>query len=276
MTATPTPLRERCKALVAKWRGPLHGQSSRVGEGARRAYRQCADKLDAALSARDEAGAVAYDRELVADMLGELVYDEGYGMKSRSAYTVEAIEEQVRLLREADNAEAARVGTVSIATPPASGKAGAVGKLQAFKDYVHQRLDAMGVPVDPESPHKAAGCRIGGRLDYVEANLATPAGSGAWTVDRLTVEVEKRLCAVLGREWSAAGISIETLLADVARRLAAVAPAGMVLVPRKLTSAMIRAFGDAPSHFDEREELQLAWDAMLAAAPTPPATAGQE
>jgi DNA repair exonuclease SbcCD ATPase subunit len=43
--------------------------------------------------------------------------------------------------------------------------------LQAFKNYVHQRLDEAGVPKDPESPHKAAGCRIGGRLDEVFAKL---------------------------------------------------------------------------------------------------------
>jgi hypothetical protein len=40
-------------------------------------------------------------------------------------------------------------------------------KLLAFKAYVHSRLDAAGVPVDPDSPHKADGCRIGGRLDIV-------------------------------------------------------------------------------------------------------------
>lgn len=34
----------------------------------------------------------------------------------------------------------------------------------AFKSYVHQRLDAMGVP--PESEHE-----VGGRLDWVEKNL---------------------------------------------------------------------------------------------------------
>lgn len=39
--------------------------------------------------------------------------------------------------------------------------------LQAFKDYVHKRLDDAGVSVDPESTHKGAGCRIGGRLDIV-------------------------------------------------------------------------------------------------------------
>lgn len=46
-----------------------------------------------------------------------------------------------------------------------------IDKLQKFKDYVHERLDKMGVPVDPESPHKAAGCRIGGRLDYIESEV---------------------------------------------------------------------------------------------------------
>lgn len=44
--------------------------------------------------------------------------------------------------------------------------------LAKFKAYVHQRLDDAGVPVDPESPHKAHGCRIGGRLDWL---LAKPA-----------------------------------------------------------------------------------------------------
>lgn len=38
-------------------------------------------------------------------------------------------------------------------------------KLRAFKDYVHARLDAAGVSADPDSPHKAEGCRVGGRLD---------------------------------------------------------------------------------------------------------------
>ncbi len=44
-------------------------------------------------------------------------------------------------------------------------------KLAAFKDYCHARLDAAGVPTDPDSPHKAEGCRIGGRLDYVFARV---------------------------------------------------------------------------------------------------------
>lgn len=40
-------------------------------------------------------------------------------------------------------------------------------KLRAFKAYVHGRLDMAGVPADPDSPHRAEGCRIGGRLDVL-------------------------------------------------------------------------------------------------------------
>lgn len=42
-----------------------------------------------------------------------------------------------------------------------------IEKLETFKKYVHDRLDAAGVPVDPDGPHKAEGCRVGGRLDLV-------------------------------------------------------------------------------------------------------------
>lgn len=44
--------------------------------------------------------------------------------------------------------------------------------LMEFKKYVHKRLDDAGVSVDPESPHKAAGCRIGGRLDEVFSTIS--------------------------------------------------------------------------------------------------------
>lgn len=43
--------------------------------------------------------------------------------------------------------------------------------LAKFKAYVHRRLDEAGVPADPESPHKAEGCRIGGRLDIVLSGM---------------------------------------------------------------------------------------------------------
>lgn len=44
----------------------------------------------------------------------------------------------------------------------------ATEKGEAFKRYVHQRLDAAGVPADPEPDANAKhGCRIEGRLNYV-------------------------------------------------------------------------------------------------------------
>lgn len=45
-------------------------------------------------------------------------------------------------------------------------------KLQAFKDFVHARLDAGGVTKNPNGPHSAEGCRIGDRLDIVLAAYA--------------------------------------------------------------------------------------------------------
>ena len=48
----------------------------------------------------------------------------------------------------------------------------ALNKAAEFKTYVHDRLDAMGIEKDPESPHKEKGCRIGGRLDIIEKERA--------------------------------------------------------------------------------------------------------
>lgn len=47
-----------------------------------------------------------------------------------------------------------------------------VDKLAKFKQYVHGRLDSAGIPIDPESSHKAERCRIGGRLDIVLNELS--------------------------------------------------------------------------------------------------------
>ncbi len=44
-----------------------------------------------------------------------------------------------------------------------------IDKLQAFKDFVHRRLDEMGVEKEPDGEHSKQGCRIGDRLDIVEA-----------------------------------------------------------------------------------------------------------
>lgn len=40
-----------------------------------------------------------------------------------------------------------------------------VKRLQAFKTYVHERLDAAGIETYPHGTHSAAGCRVGDRLD---------------------------------------------------------------------------------------------------------------
>lgn len=58
--------------------------------------------------------------------------------------------------------------------PAAKHDKNTAANLQKFKEYVHQRLDEAGVPVDPDSPHKAEGCRIGGRLDYVLSRMNAP------------------------------------------------------------------------------------------------------
>lgn len=47
-----------------------------------------------------------------------------------------------------------------------------IDKLQKFKDYVHKRLDEMGVPADADPDGtKAHGCRIQGRLNWLERKL---------------------------------------------------------------------------------------------------------
>lgn len=51
-----------------------------------------------------------YDRELIARML------EDYDLSDRHYWTSYSIGEQIRLLREADEAEAAGVGTVRVAS----------------------------------------------------------------------------------------------------------------------------------------------------------------
>lgn len=60
-------------------------------------------------------------------------------------------------------------------------------KLQAFKDWTHRRPDALGVPHHPPGVHGEHGCRIGDRMDWLEAErarlhqaLAVYADKGNW------------------------------------------------------------------------------------------------
>lgn len=79
-------------------------------------------------------------------------------------------------------------------------------KLQAFKTWVHQYLDAQAVPHHPPGTHGAAGCRIGDRMDWLIERLHRAVEHGTeeetlhWDAvakcDRLEAEV-KRLQAVI-------------------------------------------------------------------------------
>lgn len=51
-----------------------------------------------------------------------------------------------------------------------------VESLQAFKDYVHKRLDDAGIATHPNGHHSKHGCRIGDRLD-----IALNETSREWT-----------------------------------------------------------------------------------------------
>jgi hypothetical protein len=44
--------------------------------------------------------------------------------------------------------------------------------LRRFKDFVHRRLDEMGIPSHPDGEYSKAGCRIGDRLDIVQNAIA--------------------------------------------------------------------------------------------------------
>jgi hypothetical protein len=67
-------------------------------------------------------------------------------------------------------------------------------KLQAFKDYVHSRLDGMGIEKEPNGEHSNAGCRIGDRLDIVEHNNQRLREALVWCVvnaDMFSAERER-------------------------------------------------------------------------------------
>lgn len=81
-----------------------------------------------------------------------------------------------------------------------------INKLQAFKDYVHKRLDDAGIEKDPESEHKEHGCRIGGRLDIV---------IGERDNHLTALEVASKSITELKAELSQAREEIEALNTDI-------------------------------------------------------------
>lgn len=48
-----------------------------------------------------------------------------------------------------------------------------IKSLQAFKDYVHKRLDEAGIEKNPNGEHSKKGCRVGDRLDIVLSKIIT-------------------------------------------------------------------------------------------------------
>ncbi len=61
-----------------------------------------------------------------------------------------------------------------------------VVKAGEFKTYTHERLDRLGAPYEvPESPHTGAGCRVGGRFDWVEQRLERAANLEKLLADAL-------------------------------------------------------------------------------------------
>lgn len=71
-------------------------------------------------------------------------------------------------------------------------------KLQAFKDFVHRRLDEMGIPTHPDGPHSKEGCRVGDRLDIVQNSLAPAAADRDGLVARLQAQLW--LNHIMGKE----------------------------------------------------------------------------
>lgn len=107
-------------------------------------------------------------------------------------------------------------------------------KLAKFKVYVHRRLDEAGVPVDPDSSHKAEGCRIGGRLDIVlAAHRQREEAEAACAVMRIMLEEYEQWGAIKGAAHSRIRKVIESgagrVLAEHLKLLENVAEAGSVL-----------------------------------------------
>jgi hypothetical protein len=221
----------------------------------------------------------AYDRELIAEMLGELFYDDGEKLHTRSRWTAAAIEEQARLLREADNAEAANIRTVD-RSPAVAGD---------------------GLPTLPDLPKCWSGSPVtvtwaeDGETttrevwsepqvqkfayDYGEQCFAAGFEQGRLASSAPQGEAAATVCLVGDRYAHGHMIEVQLQLAGedaptpkIGDRYyttpppapAAEQPQGeMVLVPREPTQEML----DAPEHMWQPEAKKV-WAAMIAAAPS--------
>jgi hypothetical protein len=85
-------------------------------------------------------------------------------------------------------------------------------KAEAFKTWTHAYLDNKGVPITVEDEHLAAGCRIGGRMDWVFLRFAAAEYQVASLTASLATRTEERdsyLDAVTLAESSLASVTKE-------------------------------------------------------------------
>jgi hypothetical protein len=68
-------------------------------------------------------------------------------------------------------------------------------KGEAFKSWVHARLDQGGVPTHIDGPHSREGCRVGDRMDFVFNALATERAA------RERAETERDVAIQEAAEW---------------------------------------------------------------------------
>jgi hypothetical protein len=118
-------------------------------------------------------------------------------------------------------------------------------KLQAFKDYCHARLDAAGVSADPESSHKAEGCRIGGRLDEVFAVRDELVAALKEAEQLLSVAMERDLD--FGRKVTAEIIAGHPGMVKIRAALAFAKPAPTLEdIARGIGESKMRGRGETP------------------------------
>lgn len=80
-------------------------------------------------------------------------------------------------------------------------RAAEVERLQAYKDWTHAYLDAVGVPHHPPGPHGAEGCRIGDRMDWLMTRLNTVRAALEGLLDGLDANGDPERCGLSQQQW---------------------------------------------------------------------------